>query len=92
MLQADARKGKDTVARELNLLRRLERFDEKFFEDDSPVVDTDGNEKMCVKTTVSDETGDVPVKLWDRPCSELLHVTASKLRTLCESKEMHQST
>jgi hypothetical protein len=40
---------------------------------------------MCWKTSIEDETGRIDVKIWDRACYELFHVTMDKMRDMWET-------
>ena len=66
------------------MIGQLTPLTKKFFHDDAPLVQKEDQEIMCWKTTLTDETGHVRVKVWDKPCYEIFGVTASKLRELWE--------
>ena len=63
---------------------QIGKFGDDFFEEDPPIKDSRERDIMCFSTSLEDNTGRVNVKLWDRACSDILGITASKLREYWE--------
>ena len=64
---------------------KLAVLTDAFFNEDPPLTGDPDKEKMCFKTTITDCTGTLDVKLWDRAGMQLFGMTASKLRAVWES-------
>lgn len=70
---------------DMTVVATLPKLDTSFFEQDPPLVGDDPKEKMCWKTKITDCTGEVAVKVWDKACHTIFKVTASKMRQIWES-------
>jgi len=89
-LMAEAESGRTVLSQDFALIGYLAKFEDKFFDCDPPILGADRNEKICWSTTFSDVTGVVPVRVWDKPCFELLHMTAPKMRACWEKGVTHE--
>ena len=69
---------------DLAIVCKVMMLNDKFFEDDAPFVDKNGNEIIRWNTCITDNSGEIQVTVWDRAAYELLGVTASKLRSYWE--------
>ena len=56
-----------------------------FFDNDAPILDKGDADIMCWKSKLTDNTGSIVVKVWDKPCYDIFGVTADKLREMWES-------
>ena len=83
-LMDDHKEGKASPAVELVLVGQFQELAEQFFEDGAPIVGDGDRENICWRTTLTDETGSIPVKVWDKAAAIILGCTASALRTLWE--------
>ena len=59
-------------------------FDDNFFELDPPVVGEGDAQKICWNAVLTDETGDLNVKVWDKACFSIFQMTASKVVEIWE--------
>ena len=55
-----------------------------FFENDAPILQKGSQDIMCWKTILTDKTGEMDVKVWDKPCYDIFGVTVSKFRDFWE--------
>ena len=62
------------------------------FPEDSPVVGEGDSQKICWNATLTDETGELKVKVWDAACFSILQLTASRFQQLWEEGVQNQSS
>ena len=55
-----------------------------FFDDDAPFVGAELNEKMCWKSSFTDGSGTLDVKVWDEPCRQVFDAAPKDVRALWE--------
>ena len=70
--------------REFVLAGNLTTVDATFFVNDPPIVGEPPREKMCWSTNLEDDSGRIPIKIWDKGCYELFGMTCAKLRAVWE--------
>ena len=66
----------------------LPQLTDEFFEEGPPTL-SGTKEVMCWKTQLHDQTGDLDVRIWDKPCYELFQITVEKLRSYWEDGNEH---
>ena len=86
----DAEVQGSVSATEFSLVGTLTLLTDDFFTQDPPLLETDAKEVMCWKTELQDQTGQLQVKIWDKPCYELFQVTADKMRSYWEDGNDHE--
>ena len=67
----DAENELATPTREFSLSGTLSELNATFFEQDVPILQVGEHEKMCWRTTLTDATGTIEVKIWDRACYQI---------------------
>ena len=77
-------KAPTTDSKEFLIVGKFTPLGEGFFDSDPPLVGDYPHEKMCWHTELTDASGSCPVRVWDTPCYELFHVTATGLRAKWE--------
>ena len=70
--------------REFVVAGNLKTLDAIFFVNDPPIVGEPPREKMCWSTYLEDDSGRIPIKIWDKGCYELFGMTCAKLRAVWE--------
>ena len=76
--------------REFTITGRLPLLVDDFFDNDPPIKGDGPTSKMCWQTHLEDNTGRLPVRLWDKACFEVFHVTAPKLQSMWEDGLEHE--
>ena len=64
------------------LLGTLSQLDKSFFTEDPPLVGDEHKEYICWKTTMTDASGQMPVRVWDEACRSVFGITADRLREM----------
>ena len=86
----DAEANGSASATDFAIVGTLPPLTDDFFEQDPPILSTDSKDVMCLKTELHDQSGKLPVKLWDKPCYELFQMTADKMRSYWEEGHENQ--
>ena len=79
-MDSATKNGEDVAKQEFILHGKLLELTTTFFSEDPPLLDLRDGEVICWKTILKDETGELHVKVWDRPCNEIFRVTAAGMR------------
>ena len=81
---AKTKAGEDSGSLEVSLQGVLAKLDASFFVDDPPLLGSEVDEKMCLKTEFADATGTATVKVWSKPCQNLFGIGAKQMREIWE--------
>ena len=81
MLEGVKGDGGQTARRECALEGKLRVLDDSFFVSDPPIVK---EEWMLLPSVLSDDSGEIEVKIWNRPCMELFGMDAKEMRGVWE--------
>ena len=60
-----------------------------FFQEGPPILEVGSEDNMCWRTTITDATGEMSVKVWDRACQQSWSCNASRLRKRWEDGHEH---
>ena len=82
-MKESAERDEAETPMDVAIMGELESLDKKFFDGNSPVTG-DPTLKICVKTSLSDVSGEVPVTIWDQAGQTLFGLTATKLQDMWE--------
>ena len=81
----EARNGKEVPQRDFLLCGTIPPLTSAFFDADAPIVDTEkGGEVICLRTSVRDMTGTMPVCLWSEAANTVFGRNASGMRDMWE--------
>ena len=83
-LLEDARSFRDRETSAFAVTGKFMTFTTDFFQQDPPILDTAKGPIMCWNTILEDDTGRLNVKVWDKACYELFHITVDKMQELWE--------
>ena len=83
-MEEDAQRQIITPTKEFFVQGTFKEFDDLLFEKDPPIVGEGLQAKLCWPTVLTDATGDLHVKVWEKPCLTLLKMNASKFREVWE--------
>ena len=75
-----AEQTRSTSEQEFAIIWHLGKFTAAFFDDDAPIVGDGAKERICWRTSLTDASGTLEVRVWDRAAFELFGLTAPGLR------------
>ena len=82
----DKQAGTWVAERDFRMSGELIPIHDSFFANDSPVVELkDSKERIRLASILTDDTGSIPIKLWDSACYTMFKTTATKMRELWET-------
>ena len=82
--------GETPSATDFLLKGTFKAFEAGFFDDDPRTVDSYGTMRMCWKTRITDASGSVEVKLWDKACYTILGMTATRFQQCWQDGYEHE--
>ena len=83
-LQHSEAQGIETQPVDMFLKASFTPLNETFFDEDPPVVGEEDARIMRWKATLKDDTGEISVTVWDKPCFTIFEQTATKVMELWE--------
>lgn len=79
-MQNDAKNNKDTCQKDFFMQGTFKPFDNLLFMKDVLIVGEGLREKLCWPAVLVDTTGEIPVKVWEKPCITIFDMNTSKFR------------
>jgi len=78
-MTTNAIEGHVVADKDFSVIWKLSELNNTFFEGQTPSVGEE-KEKACLAVNLSDASGEISMKLWDKACYELFAMTVSKRR------------
>ena len=86
MMEEDAHHNRDPGQKQFVISGTIGKLTEEFFEKDPPIVGEGNREQVCWPCTITDATGELEVKVWEKPFHTIFGLTSSGVRELWEKK------